>query len=104
MKCWVYVDNQNRVMASNISDMNGNTGWHETKYPVPEVLVDHRNIALYKWDGEMCIGRTAEEIEADVQPEPERQPTEAERLEALEAESVSTMLAITEVYELILGG
>lgn len=84
MKCWVYVDSENRVMASNENDMSGNTGWYETKYPVPDTLVDMRGIPLYKWDGVICVNRSADEIEGDVQHEPVRQQPESERIAALE--------------------
>lgn len=70
----IFVDEKNRVMAMNPTDMSGNTGWT----PMPENLTgkteeelfdrlhEQHGIPMYKVEDGAMIERTAEEIAADI--------------------------------------
>ena len=109
MKVYIIADNRDRITAVNsaafLSDVSGWTEIDEGEgdkynlaqahyFPLP--LVDDNGIYRYKLVDGAAVERTAEEMAADLAaiPTPPYQPTNDERLDALEAA----------VLELILGG
>ena len=84
---WLYLDD-NRIVAVNASDMDGNTGWTEVTpcSLTPEsVLTDEKGAALYKLVGDKVKTRTKAEREADWPPEPEPAATIEDVVDALNA-------------------
>lgn len=104
---WVYVDEKGTVLALNASNMKGNTGWVEAATTLTvNNPISHDGASLYKVKDGVVVARSEEEMEGDKTDLPggsEEMDVEA-RVEALEQESISTMLAITEIYEMMLGG
>lgn len=52
MKIWVCVDSARRIVATNLNDMSGNTGWEETTVAKLGInhgdnLSDANGVALY---------------------------------------------------------
>ena len=111
----VYLDSAGRIFSINPSDMSGNTGWiatteealtAHTGASIAEMMdnVSDNGAALYVFRDGFAYRRTDEEIAADTPEPPRPQPSTNDRLEALEAESIATMEAVAEVYEMMLGG
>lgn len=105
---YVKLDDQNRITAINSSAFLPDTdGWteidsgHSDKYHhaqgnyFDKPIYDDRGIPRYKLVDGMPVERTQEEIDADY-VEPEHQPTDAERITALEAQLASYEAAYAE--------
>lgn len=61
------------------------------------------NAALYKMDGETIRKKTPEEIEAEyVEPTPDPPSPEQLRIEQLEADNLTLMMAVFDLYAMIL--
>lgn len=115
MNVSIFTDSAGRILAANPSDMSGNTGWivvteealtAHTGVSVAELLdnASANGAALYVFRDGFAEHRTAEEIEADTPRDTQEKPSDTARIEALEAESIATMEAVAEVYEMMLGG
>lgn len=109
MKVYVKTDTENRIIAVNSGDfLSDLSDWTEIdegsgdKYDLaqgnyfPLPIFDDDGIYRYKLVGGNAVERTVEEMAADLAaiPAPPYQPTNDERLDALEAA----------VLELVLGG
>lgn len=109
MKIYVKTDVESRITAVNsaawindlanwteIDDGDGDKYFHAQTGYFPLPLTDDNGIYRYKLVDGAAVERTAEEMAADLAaiPEPPYQPTDDERLDALEAA----------VLELVLGG
>lgn len=115
MSISVYLDDSGRILALNPSDMSDNSGWiiieeaaltAHTGAQLSDMmngLTNADGVALYEFRNGFAECRSKAAITADT-PNAPRQPSEAERLDALEAESLATMEAVAEVYEMIVGG
>ena len=93
---YVKLDEQSRITAVNSSAfLQDAQGWtaidsgygdkyhHAQGNYFPKPVIDERGIYRYKLVGSLPVERTAEEMDADYE-EPQVQPTEAERIKALE--------------------
>lgn len=115
MSISVYQDDSGRILALSLSDLSGNSGWitaeetaltAHTGAQLDDMLNGLTNadgVALYEFRDGFAERRSEEAISADA-PNAPRQPSEGERLDTLEAESLATMEAVAEVYEMIVGG
>ncbi len=115
MSISVFLDDSGRILALNLSDMSGNSGWitveesalaAHTGAQLSNMMNDLTNadgVALYEFRDGFAERRSEAAITADT-PNVSRQPSESERLDTLEAESLATMEAVAEVYEMIVGG
>lgn len=105
---YVKLDDANRITAVNSSAfLRDVTDWTEIDsgygdkyhhaqgnyFPLP--IVDERGIYRYKVEGGKPVERTAEEMDADYVP-PVHQPSDAERIAALEAQLAAYEAAYTQ--------
>lgn len=67
---YVYVDEMGCIIAFNPNNMSGNTGWEEVQEIIGEPITEEHGVPIYKVQNGHAVGRTAEEIEADI-PAPE---------------------------------
>ena len=110
---YVKTDNKNRIVSVNSSPFLTDTdGWIEIDrgddyrchhaqgnyFPMP--IMDERGIWRYKLEDGKPMERTAEEMDADVVPH-EPQPTDAERIAALEEQNAFLTECLLEMSELI---
>lgn len=91
MKIWVCVDSARRIVATNLNDMSGNTGWEETTVAKLGInhgdnLSDANDVALYALADGKAVVRSDEEREADYTPQ-EVKPSMSQRLDTLEAQN-----------------
>ena len=95
---YIKTDEKQRIIAINSDAFLPDTeGWvridegygdkyhHAQDNYLPAPLTDERGICRYKLAGGKVVARTAEEMDADV-PEPATEPTDRERIAALEEE------------------
>jgi len=107
-KVYAKVDDANRITAVNSSGFLSNTdGWTQIdegngdRYYLAQgnyfdkSLTDDRGIYRYKLEDDKAVERTQEEMDADY-VEPENQPTQEERITALEAQLASYEAAFAE--------
>lgn len=110
---YVKIDEQGRIIAVNSSAFLTDTdGWTEIdsgfgdKYRhaqgnyFPTPIMDERGIWRYKLEDGKAVERTEEEMDADVVSH-EPQPTDAERIAALEEQNAFLTDCILEMSEMI---
>ncbi len=86
----IYTDDANRIIGMNINDLTGNTGWQlmppnetgKTEQELFDNLTESHGVPLYKVEGGAMVCRTAEEIAADIPPEPAPAPSREDELQA----------------------
>ena len=100
-KHYIRIDDESRVIhgfsdafeQSQSGDIcileNAPRHFHES---FPEPLQNDEGILLFKWDGDEVVERTEQEIQDDIDALPEPEPTDRERLEALEAALLEVIL------------
>lgn len=109
---YVRTDAQDRITAINSSAFLRNTdGWteidsgytqrhhHAQGNYLPKPITDNRGIYRYKLEDGKAVERTQEEMDADWVP-PDPQPTQEERIAALEVENAQ----LKEALDLLLSG
>ena len=86
---YIIVDDKSRIFGFSVTPQNIAFGTqHETDSieQIPEEQTDERGILLYKFENGEVLMRTQEEMDADYAP-PVIQPTQEERIAALEDEN-----------------
>ncbi|MBQ7887196.1 MAG: hypothetical protein IJ313_09930 [Clostridia bacterium] len=110
---YVKTDDANRITAVNSSTfLRDVTGWteidsgHDDKYHhaqgnyFPKPIMDMRGIYRYKLEDGKAVERTQEEMDADYVP-PVHQPTDKERIAALEEENAVLLECLLEMSEIV---
>lgn len=102
---FVIIDGVGRIIASNQSNLSGNTGWVELNGEVTEPIEDGHGVPLYKLENGHIVLRTEAEIAADVaEMAGEDQPTTPaptleSRVDTLEGDSAEMREALNMILE-----
>ncbi|WP_207671288.1 hypothetical protein [Paenibacillus cymbidii] len=67
------------------------------------LITNMRGQFIYRWDGAL-IERSQQELDDEWAARPPNPPTPDQRIAQLEQDTINTMLAVTEVYEILIGG
>lgn len=95
---FILVDDKNRIFGFSYTPQTVVFGTqHETDSitEIPEETTDERGILLYKFEGDKVVKCTKEEMDADYVP-PVHQPSDKERIAALEAQLAAYEAAYTQ--------
>lgn len=66
-------------------------------------LRNERGQYLYKWENASLVERTTQELDIEWSHRPPEPPTPEQRIAQLESDNLNLMIALTEVYEKMLG-
>jgi len=90
----ISVDSAGRVNGICPDDLSGGPGWArvETDLTPQTELYDARGVALYKLVDGAVVARTPEDMDADAPAPLQAEPTQEERLKALEAAMLDVLL------------